>query len=512
MTDQTTPPWDQPQGQHSPYGAQPQHGQEQAAPPTDGQPAPGQQQYGQAAAGQQPYGQPAYGQPPYGQPAYGQPPYGQPGYGQATYGAPAHGQPAYGQPAYGQPAGGAQTYAQPLHPHPGYAMQPPAPKKPALLPAALPMSGRPFAMVFQPLERRVGRWFLAWAIALGFFFVGQLISIALMMPGIGAFLETIDLMDPPADQTQLGLDFIESVVGTPLGMAAVNMAWAVMIPGTIVAMAAFGKHAAGYAMSVAAAWRWSVVARSALVIVPIFAVYIALSLWMDPSIEWQWNPNWGLVIAVLLTTPLQSAGEEFTFRGLLPQMMGGWRVHRYVPALVMLPPVLLVIVLQPATWPLSLLALAAAAVGPWVLTGRLGNAVWTGVATGLLFGAMHAHPSFAATLQLALVGFTCSMLTYRTGGLEAASVLHASNNVFIMVPLALTGVSAFSSSQPVAGEDWLSTAITAAALGLAYLAVHVTMRRVQRFTRGTAAADMLEPAAQQQEPQAPEAMAAAPTR
>ena len=224
---------------------------------------------------------------------------------------------------------------------------------------------------------------------------------------------------------------------------------------------------------------------------------------MDPTIEWQWNPNWGLVIAVLLTTPLQSAGEEFTFRGLLPQMMGGWRLHRYVPALVMLPAVLLVMVLQPATWWLSLLALAAAAIGPWVLTGRLGNAVWTGVATGLLFGAMHAHPSIAATLQLALVGFACSMLTYRTGGLEAASVLHASNNVFIMVPLALTGTSAFS-GQPVAGEDWLSTAITAAALGLAYLAVHVTMRKAQRFTEGSAAADMLE-AQPSRQPQVPPA-------
>lgn len=444
MTDQPTPPWDQPQGQQS-YGQQP-YGQPQA------QPQYGQPQYGQPA---QP-GQPPYGQQQYGQPAYGQQPYG------------AH----YGQPSYG--------------------VAPPAPKKPALLPAALPMSGRSYAMAFQPLERRFGRWFVAWSIAIGFFAVGQILSVALMLPGIGSFLEGIDLTNPPTDQTELGMDFIESVIGTPLGMAAVNMAWAVMIPGAIVAMAAFGKGAAGFAASVVGRWRWSTVGRAALVIVPIFAVYIGISLWMDPSIEWQWNPNWGLVIAVLLTTPLQSAGEEFTFRGLLPQLMGGWRVHRYVPALVMLFPVLLVMLLQPATWWLSLLALAAAAIGPWVLTGRFGNAVWTGVSTGLLFGAMHAHPSIAATLQLALVGFACSMLTYRTGGLEAASVLHASNNVFIMVPLALTGTSAFS-GQPVAGEDWLSTAITAAALGLAYLAVHFTMAKEQRFTTGSAAADMLEP-------------------
>lgn len=443
MTDQ---PWSRPQGQQ----------------PHEGQPY-----------GQQPYGQGAPGQPqPYGQPTSGQPSYGQQQYGQSAYG-----QQPYGQPAYGQ----------------SWQPQAPAPTKPALLPAALPLSGRGYTQVLQPLERRAGRWFLAWAIAIGFFMGGQVLTIALMLPGLFDFMSTIDPMHPPVDETQFGLDFIESVLGSPLGMAAVNMAWAAMIPGAIVALAAFGKGAAGLAMSVVGRWRWGTTARAALVIVPIFALYIGLSLWMDPSVEWQWNPNWGLVIVVLLTTPLQATGEEFTFRGLLPQMMGGWLQHRYVPALVMLPAVGLVMLLQPVTWWLSLLALVAAAVGPWVLTGRFGNALWTGIATGLLFGAMHAHPSIAATLQLSLVGFTCSMLTYRTGGLEAASVLHTANNVFIMVPLALTGVSAFSGSQPVAGEDWLSFGITAVALGLAYVAVHFTLAKAQRATEGNAAADMLVP-------------------
>lgn len=458
MTDQPQQPWNQPQG------AQSQH-----------------PQYGQSPYGQQPqYGQPQYA-PPQPEPQYGQPTYGQPQYEQQQYGQPQYGQQQYGQPGYGASPYGQQGYSQP-----------PAPKKPALLPAALPMSGRPFAMAFQPLERRVGRWFIAWAIAVGFFMAGQVVSIALMLPGLTSFFATIDPTEMPADETQLAMEFVQSVIGTPLGMAGVNMAWGAMIPGAIVAMAAFGKGAAGFASSVVGRWRWGAVGRSAIVILPIFALYIGYSLWADPTMTWQWDPNWGLVIAVLLTTPLQATGEEFTFRGLLPQMMGGWRVHRYIPALVMLPAVGLVMLLQPATWWLSLLALVAAAVGPWVLTGRLGNAVWTGIATGLLFGAMHAHPSVAATLQLSLVGFACSMLTYRTGGLEAASVLHTANNVFIMVPLALTGVSAFS-GQPVAGEDWLSTGVTAVALGLSYVAVHFTMRKTQRFTEGNAAADMLEP-------------------
>ena len=489
MTDQPSQPWDQPQ-----QGQQPQEGQQQAygqQPQAGQQPQYPHEQYGQSPYGQQPQpAQPQDGQGQYGQGQYGQGQYGQPQYGQGQYGQGQYGQQQYGQPQYPQ-----GQYGQP-----GWAMQPPAPKRPALLPAALPMSGLSYAMTFQPLERRVGRWFLAWAIAIGFFFGGQVVSVALLMPGIVEFMLQLDPTAVPTDQAELTGELLERVIGSPLGMAGVNMAWAAMIPGAIVAMAAFGKRAAGFASSVAGRWRWGAVGRAASVIVPIFAVYIGISLWMDPSVEWQWNPNWGLVAVVLLTTPLQATGEEFTFRGLLPQLMGGWLRHRYVPALVMLFPVLLVMVLQPATWWLSLLALVAAAVGPWVLRGRFGNAVWTGLATGLLFGAMHAHPSISATLQLSLVGFTCSMLTYRTGGLEAASVLHTANNVFIMVPLALTGTSAFSSAQPVAGEDWLSFGITLVALGVAYLAVHFAMRKTQRFTTGSPAADLLEPRAPMAQP------------
>lgn len=427
--------------------------------------------------------QQGYGQ----QPGTGQ----HPGYGQPAYGSPPYGQPPYGPPSYGP--GASHPYHPVAYGQPGFAPQPAPPTKPALLPAALPVDGQPYAMAFQPLERRVGRWFLAWAIAIGFFFGGQVVSLALLMPG---FVEFFSQLEPStAADPDVAAEALGEIIGSPLGMAGVNMAWAAMIPGAIVAMAAFGKGAAGFASSVAGRWRWGAAGRSAIVILPIFAVYIGISLWMDPSVEWQWNPNWGLVAVVLLTTPLQATGEEFTFRGLLPQMMGGWLRHRYVPALVMLLPVLAVVLLQPATWYLSLLALVAAAVGPWTLHGRFGNAIWTGLATGLLFGALHAHPSISATLQLSLVGFTCSMLTYRTGGLEAASVLHTANNVFIMVPLALTGTSAFASAQPVAGEDWLAFGITALALGVAYLAVHFLLAKQQRSTVGAPGAELLEPSA-----------------
>ncbi|WP_026373204.1 CPBP family intramembrane glutamic endopeptidase [Agrococcus lahaulensis] len=416
--------------------------------------APAEQPFAPAIHGQQP-AQPGYQQPGYAQP-YGQPvlppaPAGQPGYG--GYGQPAP--QGYGQPGYAPQGYGQGSYAGPGYAPQGYGYGPafaPPPAKPALLPAALPMPDQAYATAFRPLTKRVGRWFLAWAIAIGFFAAGQIVMLALIMPGLVDALLNLDLAEASTNPESATFDALFEVIGSPLGMAGVNLSWASMIPGAIVAAAAFGKGAGGYVSSVVGRWRWRTVGRAAIVIVPIFAVYIGVTLSLDPSVEWQWNPNWGLVAIILLTTPLQATGEEFAFRGFLTQMLGGWIAN------------------------------------PWVAS------IGIGALTGLIFGAAHMHPSIAATLQLSLVGFTCSMLTFRTGGLEAASVLHTANNVFIMVPLALTGTSAFS-SQPVSGDDWLSFGIAVLALGASYLAVHFFLRKEQRWTKGAPGAELLVPQA-----------------
>lgn len=420
--------------------------------------APAEQPFAPTAHGQQPsqpdHQQPGYAQP-YGQPVLPPAPVGQPGYG--GYGQPAP--QGYGQGGYAGPGYPPQGYAPQGYAGPGYAPQAygygqpafaPPPSKPALLPAALPMPDQAYATAFRPLTKRVGRWFLAWAIAIGFFAAGQIVMLALIMPGLVDALLALDLADASTNPESATFDALFEVIGSPLGMAGVNLSWASMIPGAIVAAAAFGKGAGGYVSSVVGRWRWGTLGRAAIAIVPIFAIYIGVTLSLDPSVEWQWNPNWGLVAIILLTTPLQATGEEFAFRGFLTQMLGGWIAN------------------------------------PWVAS------IGIGALTSLIFGAAHMHPSIAATLQLSLVGFTCSMLTFRTGGLEAASVLHTANNVFIMVPLALTGTSAFS-SQPVSGDDWLSFGIAVLALGASYLAVHFFLRKEQRWTKGAPGAELLVP-------------------
>jgi membrane protease YdiL (CAAX protease family) len=94
------------------------------------------------------------------------------------------------------------------------------------------------------------------------------------------------------------------------------------------------------------------------------------------------------VVVVLLTTPLQAAGEEYLFRGLLLQALGALR------------------------WPLVVCC----------------------VVNGVLFAAAHLQfdpPLFA---DRALLGGVLAFLAARTGGLEAGIAIHSIYNVSTLLP------------------------------------------------------------------------------
>ena len=108
----------------------------------------------------------------------------------------------------------------------------------------------------------------------------------------------------------------------------------------------------------------------------------------DPSLEGGGvNPMTGqtvaLLIVVLLTTPLQAAGEEYAFRGYLLQAVGS---------------------ITKRAW----LALAV---------------------TSLLFAMAHGFQNFPLFFDRFMFGFIAGWLVIRTGGLEAGIALHILNNL-----------------------------------------------------------------------------------
>ena len=99
------------------------------------------------------------------------------------------------------------------------------------------------------------------------------------------------------------------------------------------------------------------------------------------------------LLVVLFTTPLQAAGEEYIFRGLLMQAFGATRLP---------------------TWCCC-------------------------VATGALFATAHLQFQPALFADRLLLGVVFAWLVVRTGGLEASIAIHAIKNVAVLVPAGLLG-------------------------------------------------------------------------
>ncbi len=97
---------------------------------------------------------------------------------------------------------------------------------------------------------------------------------------------------------------------------------------------------------------------------------------------------WAFLAVVVFTTPLQAAGEEFLFRGLLLQSLGalGW---------------------------------------PLVLCGTL---------DGVLFAVAHLQFDPPLLLDRALLGTVLAVLAVKTGGLESGISIHAVYNLSALIP------------------------------------------------------------------------------
>jgi hypothetical protein len=133
-------------------------------------------------------------------------------------------------------------------------------------------------------------------------------------------------------------------------------------------------------------------------------------------------------VVILLTTPLQAAGEEYAFRGYGLQ-----------------------------------------ALGAWVRTP------WFGIIlTGLLFAAAHGGQSLPLFLDRFAFGVVAGVLTVRTGGLEAAIAFHVVNNVVILLLASATGNLA--PSLTVAEAPWSAVVVDVVGM-VAFAAVALALAR-----------------------------------
>ncbi|MGG7465615.1 lysostaphin resistance A-like protein [Plantibacter sp. YIM 135347] len=184
---------------------------------------------------------------------------------------------------------------------------------------------------------------------------------------------------------------------TPALMAANNLALASLLPIAMLLQWALFNVRPRWLTSVQGRFRWRWLGRLALIIVPVWIVYVAITVFLpgDTDPVTVSGTVIAMLVVVLVTTPLQSAGEEFGARGLIQRSVGSWfrsPVAAFVVSTIV---------------SASLFALAHAAADPWL------------IAYYLVFGA---------SMPLAARG---------TGGLEAPVLIHATNNVLLLIPTAL---------------------------------------------------------------------------
>lgn len=191
---------------------------------------------------------------------------------------------------------------------------------------------------------------------------------------------------------------------TPLGLLGTNLAIAMIIPAVLLTVFLVHRQRPGFVSSVVGRLRWSFLGLLLLVALTVSISSYLVTLVLPGGFDDHGSsepPGAATLIAllavILLTTPLQAAGEEYGFRGYLTQAISSWFDR-----------------------PGSGAAFAAVVTATSFALAHGGQNPW-------LFGDRMAF------------GLVASWLAWRTGGLEAPIALHVSNNLVALVAATLTG-------------------------------------------------------------------------
>lgn len=169
-----------------------------------------------------------------------------------------------------------------------------------------------------------------------------------------------------------------------------NLTLAALIPASMIATRIAYGRPWGRLFSVTGRLRWGWLLQCMALVAPLWVVYLAAS-WVVFGQEVLPRPEaWiGLLVVTLLTTPLQAAGEEVAFRGLVVQ-----------------------------------------AVGAWIRSPVVALAVSTAVSAAI-FVAAHGSMDVWIWIDIGSLAVAACWLAWRTGGIEAGIALHVVNNLAV---------------------------------------------------------------------------------
>lgn len=258
---------------------------------------------------------------------------------------------------------------------------------------------------------------------------GVVLVVGIITAGaIAVALNGVNLSDDAAYQ-----DAIDRWSVGPWGLLITNLALAALILVAMLAVWAGHRWPPGYASSVLGRvrWRWLLVALLAAAVV---AVPINVGLAFLDGTPFDPEPRWlALSLVVLVSTPLQAAGEEYFFRGWLPGAIGSWFAR--------------------PLWS--------------VLVG--------GLVSTALFGLAHGDQNVWLFTDRFAFGAIATWLVWRTGGLEAGIAMHTVNNL-IAFGFSI-GYGDLEDSVNVSTAGAVEVGLDVAVLGLSALVLVLLARR-----------------------------------
>lgn len=215
-------------------------------------------------------------------------------------------------------------------------------------------------------------------------------------------------------------------MNNPLVAAGMLVFIAVMWPAASLAIRWGGRRSSGFLWSVAGRIRWNIMAASVLPVVAVYTAYFAVTLPFTATGSFEFNANAAVVLVVLIVcVPLQAAAEEVVFRAALPQLVGQWVSSAWLAHGLALP----------------------------------------------LFVWGHGYGT-RGLAYIAVFAVCTAVLTQLTGGIEAATVLHAYTNLLAFAVCAV-GLMEFN---PDGNISWAILATESAATILTTVAILWNLR------------------------------------
>lgn len=197
-----------------------------------------------------------------------------------------------------------------------------------------------------------------------------------------------------------------AVLLTPARFIANNLALASSIP-IVWLVARLHAQPRGFVQSVTGHFRWRWFGSCLAMLLPLWIVVVVI----DDLVEGTGLDGLAvngdtvvLIIGILLTTPLQSAGEEWLFRGGVNRLVGSCFPQRT-----------------------RMLTIISAFIG--------------GAVSSVLFMLVHFAQDPWLNLSYLCFGAVASFVCYRTGGLEASTAMHIINNLTAMAFLPFSDIS-----------------------------------------------------------------------